>query len=867
MKPIPSGRKKTNPFNFARIFYTLEAFIDEPIHWGNWRPGKLADLHRTALEYCSHPHVIASLVPINIYHNRLREKIEEERAKTQITGEDKRETEKDPGANLTGKEVILLPGTSVDNTITERGLFPGRTGADLAHESNRLSTEIMSIVRSFYEQGIERTRRSQEEFLYEFNLFMQQYIFLQLTDMIFPSTIRIEERTYGKTHERINKKDPKEQETRTVLQHQFPEILEDLETILEAEGRRPFGNGRKELDSEEFLQGMNYFSETIVEPRKAHRIYLPKYDQLIRAIQQGLKLRPGPLRRMQDLFDKEDENFSSVKEEDIKRKITKVLAYDKQMIANAYANLFRLIEPRTIHPYAKKTSYVFDILKRIRAIEDIDIEPFGEDGIMKNTNMSLSGESDPAALRILEGWLGYELQEFLDEDLGIKSRYPAKRWYVKQEQEPGSCNQIIQCSHIRTCSRQAKASERRCALDYLNNEFTEQDIAQTLRKIKGITDPKIIREVYKEHRFSEEERIKLLEDMRENRYLIPGSVHQDLRMLESGKDFLVFLLNNENPYRTRSWVAMNGKEMKVRPLPIPDIPAENYQLRSSEFGTSCYLSRLISKVDDTKLDRPIEENDFAIIGTATHKLWNQRPWLHYLERPDDNTPHVMEWCERRLAYTIPRAVSRREKDITVMGSSDAVAFVESKNGTYLLILDRKRANYYKQAFNVQTMLYNLAAYNLIGDLLTQTAILQASGTTKDFLKDFQGFFIGINHRPFVSVIEEPLRPEIILAYAAKEDPKDLRLYEQKPDKLTKKWVRGLDEIIIRNYDIQRRMVADHEYLLAYRARMKAKGACSFRLVNGETMECLNAKKCEATLEAITKGKTWEELFYKGVDLR
>ena len=852
-RAVSSGRKRTNLFNWARIEFALAPFMPSILYFGHTSMTRaLERMHATGIWYMEMPHIVGQLKPIQDAHFALREDMED----------------KENFPLFHGKTYVVLPGISVDQTVHERGIFPEHIGYDLASERNRLSSEILRLAESLYHQSLPQSGMGETSFLPLYNEFLDSYRWLQLNDFLFPARVQMDLLPRG---------------LHAVLDHVLEDLAESVNDSLIEQRKTLLGNTRKALDPHHFYpensrlsllceaaatQVINDFALTVVESEKAHDIYAGKYWHTIEQCRAGVYPGDGVMRRLKDLFGTEDGTFASVTMEEIHKKITKVLTYDRWVLANAYATFFRLARPGRVVPYAKKTSYVQGLLDMVHEIEPLDIEDMGMKGIMRNTDMSVLGECDPSALRILENFLAFELEEFLYSkrrvDASFSSIYPSQRSYVEQFSEPEVCSDLITCTSVRDCSTS------RCAKAFFDNQFTLDDIVDMLAGLGRSYSLSDARRLFDELRFSDVQRKALEDDTSSEKYILPGSVHQDLALLGSGKDYDLFLHNNENHYLVRSWIGMHGPDLKVEPLVIPEAPDIPYQLRASEFGTSCYLSRLLSKVDPLKLPETVDDNRFSIVGTATHKLWNQRPWLYYLERPDDSVPHVMDFCERRLAFVATPAMTGLDDPIVILGSADAVAQVHSKAGHFLMILDRKRANYYKQAFNVQTMTYNQAAFQMVArQALFEQIFLHQSAHQERYdplFDEITGYITCINRRPFVSVLTEPTRPELVLGYAPVHAADELRLNELDPVTLSKGWVKGLGNIVRGNYLAQKAIMRGDICVMDYKGAMNKKGMCSFKKVGGETMDCLNKPKCDMVLQGLAEGRHWEDYFLDGVRL-
>lgn len=149
------------------------------------------------------------------------------------------------------------------------------------------------------------------------------------------------------------------------------------------------------------------------------------------------------------------------------------------------------------------------------------------------------------------------------------------------------------------------------------------------------------------------------------------------------------------------------------------IKPEGFMIRSSEFGSKCPIARLISKFDKEYFER--QENDYAVAGTAHHRL--------RLTQPVDDFFHNNVLEEIGIEKIARSGYCEQEawgvfNGIFVLGHLDARLYL----GNALAIFDYKsarRGSYESIGMRKQLLSYALCTDQMAGNIFSEYFLITA----------------------------------------------------------------------------------------------------------------------------------------------
>jgi hypothetical protein len=830
MAYVPTVRVLADPTKHARLWHTLEPLLPKPILKENHMAKIASKVLETAKKWAQ-KRIVGSLDIYNNYHKFLSQQL----------------------PALAGKYFIFTTGNSVDLTDPGSGWSPRRTGLDYAAESSRLSTEISNVVRYLHDR-------------YEWNMFDDVH-FVYVNHVICPFHITREFKVAHSLEDAVNK-------------------ANDAMAGEGADAR--FGSTTKDPLNEDFKQGISLFRDTLYDSTRAKNVYGGRIEKLIELHKNNphdKRIRGADKKLLYRLFD-DDEGIRATKGKDIGQAFNKDCYFNRWLTANAYASVAKALNLDKLRIYSTRGDYSDSILSITSRLTGLELDRFGENkGIMRNAKNSVIGECDISALDKLAGrlkslWenkLAREGKRLPDKKGVVLSNYVLQTGSsIAAGAEKAACCPELRfwrCSQKSKCDCSKEQTGKRldkCAVDFVKNNFTKEDVGKMLASRDGGSfNLKEIEEKYEELRFKQEIKVKgidkpiselelLADDCYKQGYSF-SFVEFDRQVLNSPTDELVHKIAEKGIHHTRSWLGFKlGKY--VLPLPLPNQQPREYQLRASGFTNHCHLSRIIGKLDAEKLKSlpegsKILPNKYSVIGTARHKLANQRPWGSYLRETNSQQPKIWDYCEKEIFCGIENTDRKPgEPDkIVLSGHGDALFLMTDGNPDkdIVLVTDYKRGKrgaYEKPAFVLRGIIYAKGAENALGRQFK-------GGTVVHLVKRF-----------FHGEEGEDLFPKYYLGYASPQDYDSIALEEF--DFAAKKFVRmsGLANLVMSTYRTEKMLVNDGKALLAYKFQAKNFGMCYDKEMPKEFRQCFNSDVCKLIAKLASKQADIKKYFLDGVVL-
>lgn len=351
----------------------------------------------------------------------------------------------------------------------------------------------------------------------------------------------------------------------------------------------------------------------------------------------------------------------------------------------------------------------------------------------------------------------------------------------------------------------------------------------------------------------------LQEDLREQGWTFTW-IEEDLKLLQE-KDAFISKLTRQGRFLTRSWQRFLGDKRlnarlgteapayEIKPLIIPCSTPEYWSIRPSEFSSECYVARLLSKIDKTKLPEEIIPHKWAVAGTIRHRLALWRPWKDYLGRK--GIP-FWQYTERELwtVFKNPEVKGSGLENIIVFGHADALLLLTNgnKEDDIPVILDYKRSPNEKPSYTVQEELYKLGAQR---------------ASTRKFTK---GAVLVVVNRPHFADPDEQKFPVYHMVYD--DGTGDLFLPYNDIDPFTNRRVKvyGIEELVIRNYKIQHQMLNRKNFLEVRENAHSRKGPCWNPRKPGTCGHPFNKQLCNCVAKLVEKGEPIQKYFLPGVVL-
>ena len=161
------------------------------------------------------------------------------------------------------------------------------------------------------------------------------------------------------------------------INHAAMEIVYGVDSLMIDEGKKGFGSLDKSLTSNGNVASFEFYEESFSLERRLY--HLRKSPQEFR----------------------EGESFDEIVE-----RIGYENLLNNLIMINAFGNLIDIMGLREVNLFAMQTSYAKRIIVEACASRKIRFHSIGgKEGCMRNTEMSIFGESDPSAINIFNGYL------------------------------------------------------------------------------------------------------------------------------------------------------------------------------------------------------------------------------------------------------------------------------------------------------------------------------------------------------------------------------------------------------------------------------------------------------------------------------
>jgi hypothetical protein len=521
--------------------------------------------------------------------------------------------------------------------------------------------------------------------------------------------------------------------------------------------------------------------------------------------------------------------------------------------------------------YARKSNFSSSIIGKLRFL-GTEPDKWGKKGIMKNSDLSRLGESDPSALDFLK----QRLYVFFEEKVEYRESEPehldipeipeiSSDVEIRTKPQPCIFCDRIKCRYTERCRYEKDAEEKgkkfekkikKCTYDFSQNRFTRDDVREMAEALQLDENPdelyeQLLFKPVKVKYYDPEKRTFVIREANEFDLLVEDAVNEgytfadimlDGAILNSKFDEDIHLLRHRK-YLSTSWVKFS-QGMKIKPLKV-DAKKEiaNFQVRGSEFASRCHIGRLIAKMDKQKFNIGYE-NYYAVVGTARHKLANERPWLDYLGKRD---LHVAEYCEQVVAGDFLGRVSK--------GHGDGFFEMAGNGKKYMLVLDYKRARkgaYEKPAYLLQLLQYGKSIQQMLGR--------EYDGMVLCLVKRFFHGEYGGENWPEYSLFFVPKRGEDEIALT------EITYDEQKGRFRKNQRISGMDKIIENSVCIQKRLLDEPKFFWRYITLAADCKMCCNKDTVPQFRECFNREICEILREKVRNRESIRKYFLEGVEL-
>jgi hypothetical protein len=777
---------------------------------------KFHDTLETTKRFASEPRIVAGVQPYRVYHEELVMPNRLER--------------------LRGKKIVWIPGMSIDRADDN----PTYIGVDYASERNRLTDEILLAHRDLMDQT-------------GWDLFDDVH--------------------YAQVNPHC-----------LLFFHVTPDgtLENSLEEVISATNRRIkgfFGNTTKNIDNPSFNQGILQYNDSVINLKVAKKVYGKTMLAWYRRLVDGEGIANEKLAHLERTLG----SLDKVTRKDIEKHLARDVRFNTNLPAAAISGIADHLNLEELVCYMTKTGPEMQIMHKVSALTGIPVDDW-DGGVMRNApSGSVLREADPSAINLLKGRLNYWHGETLGR---IPPKLKSSRRIVRHEPGfdlPEVCPELG-CMRCPFAGQKRRDKERlevdssyvpvvdKCACDFAKNDFTMDDVKEIVLAKYG-SNPLITPEaLYDELRFKdvkyvdEKGEIKvantidiLLQDNNEQGWTFADIV-EDFRLLQHVDGTIVHVCG-EN-YNTRSWksflgddklfkrMGINGDVREIAPLVIPVEKPDHYSIRPSEFSSACPISRILSKVDPSKLDEEILDHKWGLAGTARHNLALYRPWLDYMGR--DLSPVPMWDFTEREVWTSFRNTdwSKGEmKEIKVYGHLDCGAQITNGSEFMPMILDYKRSPNEKQSYTVQKMIYLRAARRALG------------------IPNGEGVIMLVN-RPHFGDLGEKKFPIYHFAHVDEHSEELVKFKETDIWNDGKKFeIQGLNELVVKNYKMQHAIAASKDSYLAHVQQCCSPGnVCHNKENPGTCGHPFNAQMCNSVRERVEKGKSVSDFLYDSIVL-
>ncbi len=826
----PTIRRFSDPTKHARLYYTLRPLFpsDNPLFTSKEK--KYARIHNHTKKWAQKQNIVAGVKTFHIYHQHLKPQLK----------------------NLAGKKIIFLPGVTIDNAIKN----PKYLCVDYACERNRLAEEILLGIR---ELTIE----------YGWNLHDDVH-FIQVSPVVLPFHATPDNR----------------------LVHSLEDAIKNSPSDLIEFRKLQLGNTERNPLSNEFRQGILQYSLGIFDSSIAKEAQGKALAKKIDKLRRGLSIPRKDRQDLVRLFGSDNNLAALTKDRHIDPLLEKACAYNKQMMATAYATICDELKLEKIVYYGPRTSVELGILESAAKILGIPVDSWGNPdaktkpyrgkGAMKNAKLSILSSADYCAIKRLKGKLYRWQKEKLGKHPEKIATLPPTRQHTPAFGLPKPCPDLAgyRCpyssqkedEHAGNAHGEKTRHIMHCACNFARNQFTQNDIMEVLQEKYGKTSPEQAKKLYEElknkkvrylderGKVREATEIEILqEDLREQGWTFTW-VEEDLNLLQE-KDAFISKLGKKGEFLTRSWQRFLGDKRlnerlgidaplyEIKPFIMPCTTPEYWSVRPSEFSSECYVARMLSKIDKSKLPEEILPHKWAVAGTARHRLALWRPWKDYQGK---NTTPFWQYTERELwaGFHNPDANNSELEKIIVFGHADALLLLTNGNeqDDIPVVLDYKRSPNEKPSYTVQEELYKLGAQR---------------ATTRKFTK---GAVLIVVNRPHFADPDEQKFPVYHIVYDDGTGDQFLPFRDIDPFTNTKKSIQGIEELVIRNYKIQHQML-NRKTFLEIRENAHSKGGpCWNPRKPGACGHPFNQQLCGVVAKLVEKGEPIQKYFLEGVML-
>ncbi|MEM4240383.1 MAG: hypothetical protein QXM31_02660 [Candidatus Woesearchaeota archaeon] len=823
----PTIRRFSDPSKHARLYYTLRPLFpaDDPLFTSKEK--QYSRIHRQTKKWAQKGNIVAGVRTFHLYHQLLKPELKK----------------------LAGKKVIFLPGVTIDNAISN----PKYICVDYACERNRLTEEILLGIR---------------ELTIEYGWDMHDDVhFIQVSPVVLPF------------HATPDNK----------LVHSLDDVIQRTAEDTKELHMFPLGNTERDPLSNEFRQGILQYSLGIFDSSIAKeaqgKALAKKTDKLRRGFSLPRKDREDLVR----LFGSDRDLATLTKGENIDPLLEKACAYNRQLMATAYATVCDELKLDKIVYYGPRTSVELGIIMSAAKILSIPVDAWGNPdaetkplrgkGTMKNAKLNTLSSAAYPAIRRLKGKLYRWQKEKLGKHPEKTHSLPPTRQHVPCFGLPKPCPDLAgyRCPYAQKEDNRcgAKTDSKTpigCAYDFAKNRFTKKDIEEILQEKYGKTSPEQAKKLYEELKnkkvryLDEQGKVReateleiLQEDLCEQGWTFTW-IEEDIRLLQE-KDAFISKLREKGGFLTRSWQRFLGDKRlycrlgidlpayELKPLIIPCSTPKTWSVRPSEFSSECYIARMLSKIDKAKLPEEILPHKWAVAGTARHRLALWRPWKEYHGKKA--TP-FWQYTERELwaSFNNISIDSSELENIVVFGHADALLLLT--NGTeeddIPVILDYKRSPNEKPSYTVQEELYKLGAQR---------------ASTRNFTR---GAVLIVVNRPHFADPDEQKFPVYHIVYDDGTGDQILPFTDTDPFTNTKVSVHGIDELVIRNYKIQHQLLNREAFLEAREKAHSKEGPCHNPRKPGTCGHPFNKQLCSCVARLIEKGEPIQKYFLEGVRL-
>jgi hypothetical protein len=815
----PTISRFSDPTKHARILYTLLPLISENPEF-TYRQKQFKRIHAHTKKWAK-GQIIAGVKGYNAYHAELKKHLNK----------------------LQGKKVVFLPGSTIDNAVSN----PKILCLDYACERNRLTEEILLGIRELKE---------------EYNWDMHNDVhFIQVSPVVLPF--------------------------HATPDNKLVHSLEDESCVMgTANLASMLGNTTRDLLNENFTEGILQYSLGIFESETAKEAQGKGIAKKIDKMRRGKRLFRKDLDDLIRLFGK-DENLAEVTKDNIDALLSKSCAYNQQLMAEAYATVCKEAGIQQIVFYGPRTSVELNILKSSAKLLKIPVDSWGDPnakdkrykgkGTMKNAGITILSAADYKAIKRLKGRLYNWFEQKLGkepEKIGTTALF---KQHIPKSSLPKPCPALpfYRCPNAGDKLDEQETGEKpvqRCVCDFARNRFTIDDVAEMLREKTKRNDPEAANKLYEELQFKKVKCLSekgnaftaneldiLAEDMRDQGWTFTD-IQEDLRLL-SQKDAFISMLSKKGIFLTRSWQKFLGDQRtyerlgikrpsyKIEPLLVRQRHPEYWSTRPSEFSSRCYVARMLSKIDKSKLPEQILNHIWSVAGTARHRLALWKPWKDYNGRTE---PPVSAFTERELFTTFTNDEPEGDElvNVNVFGHADALAVL--RNGSACddipVIFDYKRSPNEKPSYTVQEMLYKCGC---------------EESSQRPFEK---GGILVIANRPHFADPDERKFPVYHIVYCGKDGEHTIEFIDRNPFLKKDVPVKGLKNLVLRNYKIQHQMLDPKVYLSVRENECSEGGVCFEEKRPGVCSHPFNQQLCRVVADLIQKGEPIQKYFLEGVRL-